>query len=403
MRFDMPCCMNETWISIRFKMGVWISYVDRTGRHRKRCFRDLTEAHNFATNPPKGVAQVLSVPQKLQAQSLQRMEGTNQLTGLLDYEPYQRERVQRPPTPIDCQPIQQTWTHHRSRLSEYFDSADEAAVTLIERYEQGWAINTLAREFHAHRDTIKNLLRHNNIALRTRRFRNLQNARPDWEEAFSKPTPAALYWAGFLMADGSIVQRKGEPTVICRIGVKDSYHIQALCVFAGRGKPLLMKVRGQAPLVGWEVISQRMADDLARWGIVPRKGRHDDTAPNGAACMSIDFWRGMIDGDGSIGWSGASPQIKLTGRRGISEAFIKFIEASIPLHHHGANKKLRIHKYAEGGGTKMILNGQNAVSLCELLYAEVPAGLYLLRKREAAIEIVDIGRYRRRRAAKRFL
>jgi hypothetical protein len=161
-------------------------------------------------------------------------------------------------------------------------------------------------------------------------------------------------------------------------------------------------------MVGWQVISQRMADDLAQWGIVSGKSTLEDVAPQGEARMSVDFWRGMIDGDGCIRMSGNSPQVNLTGRRGINEAFVKFVEASIPLRllprldrtTKQRLRKLRIHEYKKGGGTKVILNGQNAVTLCELLYANAADGLYLRRKREAAIEITK--HYLGKRAADRF-
>ena len=390
-------------------MEVWIAYVDRTGCQRRRRFRNQSDALNFVTNPPEGVAKFLNAPIDLQAKSSQRAEATHRITGFPIRELDRTEHSKYPPTLIDCKPIRHSWSQKKCRLSEDFDSADEAAVALIERYEQGWAINTLAGEFHMHRDTIKKLLVHNRIPLRTRRFRKLQDARPGWEEAFSKPTAAALYWAGFLMADGSIVRRQGEPAIDCRLALRDIDHIRALCDFVGRGKPITHKAKGQAPLVGWRVISEPMAGDLARWGIVPVKGRLDDTAPKGEARLSIDFWRGMIDGDGSIGMSGRSPQVQLTGRRGISEAFIEFVEANLMLHllpryDRTAKRylrKVRIHEYPEGGATKVILNGKNAVALCELLYANAPHGLYLRRKRGAAIEITQ--RYLGTAAIEKFL
>lgn len=188
------------------------------------------------------------------------------------------------------------------------------------------------------------------------------------------------------MADGSIIQRKGDPRISCGLNEFDGEHVRALCEFVGRGQ---LRSYKKLSMVYWGVYSQPMADDLARWGIVPRKGAQDDTAPKGEARMSVDFWRGMIDGDGHIRMSGRSPQIGLTGRRGISQAFVEFLEANIRLRYYRHKKKLTIHEYPSGGGTKVILNGLNALSLCELLYARAPLGLYLPRKRKAAMEITN--------------
>ncbi len=385
-------------------MKVEIEYIDKTGNRRTRWFQDNAEAFRFVVNPPKGVAEIVNAPEEFQLKAQRRGKTKATIAGLRHRDPGWVSGPNKSQPVISSNSIQFSWARKGCRLFECFSSVDEAAAALVERYSQGWAINTLAREFHLHRDTITNLLVENNTPIDRRRFRKLQEARAGWEEAFSKPTASALYWAGFLMADGSIVRSKGEPCVQCRIGLRDIDHIRALCDFVGRGKPQMAKAKGQVPLVGWRVISQLMANDLARWGIFPGKGRLNDAAPKGQARISVDFWRGMIDGDGSIRMSGRSPQVQLTGRRGISEAFIEFVEANLKLHllrrYDSTTKrylrKLRIYEYPEGGGTKVILNGQNAVALCELLYSEASDGLYLRRKREAAIQIT--GQYLERQA-----
>lgn len=377
-------------------MEFWIKYVDKNGCRHKRRFGDKTQRDYFVANWPSGVARIVEISEDLHALLPMNLPFAKSITDLRSQEPEWKEDSQEYPACINSVSIQQAWAKPSCRLSESFSDPVKAATVLIERYKSGWAIETLAREFHTSRKTIKNLLIENWIQPRRRRFRNLQDARPGWEEAFSKATPEALYWAGFLMADGSIGQEKGETKVACWIGIFDSDHIRKLCDFVGRGTPTISEAKRQSRLVGWQVHSRRMADDLARWGIVPGKGKHDDLSPKAEARMSAEFWRGMIDGDGSIGTSRTTPQVQLTGRWGISEAFIEFVEASMPLQHVRRRdpttgrlaKKIRIHKYPKGGGTKVILNGPNAVALCQLLYVSAPKNLCLSRKRDAALEII---------------
>jgi hypothetical protein len=208
-----------------------------------------------------------------------------------------------------------------------------------------------------------------------------------------EPTDAALYWAGFLMADGYVSQPQNGQQLGCGLALVDKDHVQKLCDFVGRGKVSISGTKGKPPLARWGVYSQPIITDLERWGIVSGKGTLDDASPKGEARLSIDFWRGMIDGDGSIRMNGRSPQVTLTGRRGKSEAFIEFVVNRLQLRqslNDFSGSRLggfRIHEYPTGGGTKVILNGKNAVSLCKSLYANAPDGLYLQRKRNAVINM----------------
>ena len=110
----------------------------------------------------------------------------------------------------------------------------------------------------------------------------------------------------------------------------------------------------------------------------------------GYAFDSVDFWRGVIDGDGSLTWSGKSPQIRLTGRRGICEAFVAFVEKHVDLH-LPKRGRLKVYDYNENGACRVVLNAVNAGRLAELLYGTAPKGLYLDRKREQALKMIGYG------------
>ena len=294
-------------------------------------------------------------------------------------------------------PLMKIWrrsdSHHRRRsdshLCKTFSTCEEAAAAIIERYQGGYAFSTIGRKFGISGTVIKELLQANGVEIRTKRRRNLQNARPGWEDSFARPTPGALYWAGFLMADGSIIETKGEATIACRLATKDRKHVEALAAFVGRGEPRYVRAyrKEHGALVDWRVMSDRIADDLARWGVVPRKGRLDHAAPKGDALDSVDFWRGVIDGDGSLTWSGKSPQIRLTGRRGICEAFVAFVEKQVDLH-LPKRGRLKVYDYNENGACRVVINAVNAGRLAELLYGTAPNGLYLDRKRERAMKMI---------------
>ena len=289
-------------------------------------------------------------------------------------------------------PLMKSWGQRNSHLREHFSTCEEAAAAILERYKRGYASSTISRAFGMNETVIKNLLYENDVEIRSKRRRNLQNARPGWEESFARPTPGSLYWAGFLMADGSVVERSGEVSIQCGLTTKDRKHVEALAAFVGRGEAVYRRPyrKEHGALVYWQVLSDRIADDLARWGIVPRKGRIDDIAPKGDALDSVDFWRGIIDGDGSLTWSGKSPQMRLTGRRGICEAFVAFVEKHVDLH-PPKRGRLKVYDYNENGACRVVINAVNAGRLAELLYGTAPEGLYLDRKRDQALKMIGYG------------
>ena len=380
--------------------------VDNKGRRSLLCeYDDERKARRHADRVNKGLRQRLRDwdSQKRKMRQRRRDWDTRdwdfqESKPLLakDRDPSEDTEIDRNRLVID--PLMISWGRRVSQLREHFSTCEEAAATIIERYKRGYAFSTIARNFGMNGAVIKKLLQANGVEIRTKRRRNLENARPGWEESFARPTAGSLYWAGFLMADGSIVERSGEIGIQCGLAAKDRKHIDALAEFVGRGEAIYRRPyrKEHGSLFAWRVYSDRIADDLARWGIVPGKGRIDGTAPKGEALDSADFWRGVIDGDGSLTWSGKSPQIRLTGRRGICEAFVAFVEKHVDLH-LPKRGRLKVRDYDENGACRVILSAANAGRLAELLYGTAPKGLYLERKRERAIKMIGyrIGSRRR--------
>ena len=151
------------------------------------------------------------------------------------------------------------------------------------------------------------------------------NGRPVWE-------PSAAYWAGFLMADGTVAD-SGRIT-IALAGV-DREHIQAWLTFLGCPK---VGIRDEEVRTGdkiyararAQVSSRQLSTDLARNGIIPRKSQADQPVSDGLA-RQPSFWRGMIDGDGTItlpkGKHG--PCLILVGNRSLMNQYVEFVHPII--------------------------------------------------------------------------
>jgi hypothetical protein len=147
-------------------------------------------------------------------------------------------------------------------------------------------------------------------------------------EAFDIVTNDAACWIGFLFADGSVIQQqKGAPQVQLRLSEIDRGHLEKFRQFLDSTHAITTSPPGNfggyqsRPSARYAVTSRRLAGRLLEMG------RYDGPiAPE--LTTSRHFWRGVVDGDGSIfipktGYS----SISLMGCQRLLEAFLRFLTA----------------------------------------------------------------------------
>lgn len=195
--------------------------------------------------------------------------------------------------------------------------------------------------------------------------------------AFDLITPESAYWAGFLMADGCIYNGQKTPQIRLEISTVDLKHIKNFRQFIGgdmpiRHRTLESKITGK--IYSYSSLafnSEKIAYKLANFGIVANK------TSNAKAKLledSVDFWRGVIDGDGCLSWNGKYPQIRLTGSRYLLQQFSDFIFVRIGF-------RLTVGKYhptTYSVGAK----GEKAIEVIRLLYDH--SVIHLKRKKKIA-------------------
>jgi hypothetical protein len=190
------------------------------------------------------------------------------------------------------------------------------------------------------------------------------------ENFFDTITPESAYIIGFIQADGTITEDRFSIST----SEKDKDFLLALAGYMGSNRPLQFvhyKLGNGYRLV---VNSRKMADALRKWGIhSPRTwtaSTHLDLLYN------LDYWRGVIDGDGTLCTSGGKRIIRLVGSRPICEQFLNLVRHN------------RIKTSAGVCPTRRIFTvgftGLPAKLTAILLYKN--ASLYLPRKMEIAME-----------------
>lgn len=203
------------------------------------------------------------------------------------------------------------------------------------------------------------------------------------ESAFDVMTAEAAYWVGFLMADGCVFHRaKGSPRISITLKGADKGHLYKFRRFLGSNAPIRTFVRnggfGRRSQTEFGVKSQRLADALRTYGVVPRKTA---TARVRLLADNRHFWRGVIDGDGwiRVPRRGRPPydlRLGLVGSKFLTRQFRVFARAHVPTRAHVLPRPQR-ELYYFGVGSRL------AAELCRVLYDDAPVALARKAKKAA--------------------
>lgn len=203
---------------------------------------------------------------------------------------------------------------------------------------------------------------------------------PVREDAFSVATPEAAYWIGFLMADGCVLD-----TGVIALGLAecDLSHVEKFRAFLDCSNPITTRTNAKgfkpgARLSSFRVQTPRLAADLARYGVTPRKSMRERVVD---LEDDADFWRGVIDGDGCLSFHPEHPgtvQVILCGGEGIVTQFKEFVDRRFPGGYRQVEPRRGIFYHSVGGA--------RAAKLVRLLYDR--PGPSLDRKRVIAMAIM---------------
>lgn len=254
----------------------------------------------------------------------------------------------------------------------------ETSELIIASYKSGVEVLQIAKDFDIDGSTVYNILKRSNIELR--RGNKSANLR-----VFAKPangyTEFQKYWAGFLLADGCICQPKqGNPMLILGLQDRDKDHVLKFAEFLGATHAVRWNSRSTQWMI--HVRGAYWIDDLAPFGITPQKTH--------TACIPQEFkrdrhfWRGLIDGDGSVRWhktqDGKFANVSITGTLSICEDFCHLIEC-LTKNHFKAIRRNSEHNWSSWA------YAQKAKVLVYWLYSN--SQICLDRKQIIANEIIS--------------
>jgi hypothetical protein len=189
------------------------------------------------------------------------------------------------------------------------------------------------------------------------------------------------YWLGFISADGC-VDRAGLHLIIA-LGRKDRDHLEKFISAINWNGPIVDRIGSKKTLESWvTVCSARLIDDLNALGVTAAKSQ--TLIPwAGSPDLMSHYWRGMIDGDGSVqmpyktyNWW----QVNLTGSEKTIEKFQGWAKeacgTTAKINNRGSYWNMNI------AGTRM------CKKLIEKLYGD--ANVALARKLQLANQLIGV-------------
>lgn len=206
-------------------------------------------------------------------------------------------------------------------------------------------------------------------------------------------TQEQAYWLGFLVADGGIV-RSGTKTYSLRVELAehDRTHVRAFLDALGCNKPVRIRQSGASSykastFVGVSIDSRYLVEALGRLGVTPRKSA---TAKpwDGPPHLMPHYWRGLFDGDGSIGYvrSTGSWTLSICGSEACVRAFATWASAVC-----GSRAKPRHSPKTETCWYWTLCGTPIVKLLAEALYAGATVALPRKRERAGKILALDLG------------
>lgn len=256
----------------------------------------------------------------------------------------------------------------------------EVKALFISDFKAGLSTKALAAKYGVCAHTARRILIREKLV--TKRVKPTLN-----ESCFDETTEASAYWIGMLITDGCVTKNRDEkwaPTITLRLSVKDKAHIEEFRRFLGSSHSLHETVskdpngRGKLfPQVGISLRSKKLARRLAEFGVVPRKS---STALVRQLEGNRHFWRGAIDGDGSVmvRRSDGYPTIKLVGSRQLVTQWLAFVKTFT---------STRATVRSDRNIFVCVISGDGAVSVANELYGDCTTAL--TRKLKKAKAILD--------------
>lgn len=262
---------------------------------------------------------------------------------------------------------------------------------ICQEYLAGLSAKYLTKKYKTSELRVRKILIDGNV-----KIRNRSEARKIYrvdESVFDNLNEHSLYWIGFLFADGCLTQtRSGTWRLSLGLQSSDRNHIEKFKDFLSATNPIEEekrtlisegKVYNRSRI---QILSNKLGEKLTSYGLVKNLKMN----PIELLAKSKHFWRGVIDGDGSvvIHKNTNRCQIIFLGNLDLAVKYQIFVRKLIP------ESVANIRRCGKEGKIFSVgLDGYQAVKLARYLYED--SKVFLDRKKAKAIEMIELNPQRR--------
>lgn len=165
--------------------------------------------------------------------------------------------------------------------------------------KEGGTLTFLAQTYHCRAEAIRNVLLSNNIKIRRRGQKTNRAIKENYFETID--TEKKAYFLGLFFADGNIsLDKRRSPLIRISLKLSDKNVLEEFRNELEVNSKLLYDKRNKKESAILSFRSEKMANDLSKYGIVPNKTYITKHLPIVPQKLLKHFLRGLIDGDGSI-------------------------------------------------------------------------------------------------------
>lgn len=284
----------------------------------------------------------------------------------------------------DCSPatIREVLKKNKVQIKSYYLTTEQELRIISDYQKKKLPMSVVARKHGISASLVCLILARNKISARDAHLSNMKYELNE-QKFDGELDEYQKYWLGFIMGDGCILKNR----ITVELSRIDRQHLVKLKEFLESTHPVKDYEPSQRNPSGsskLEWYSPNMVQTLKNYGIVPSKSSIDVTVPMILA-QSRDFWRGMVDSDGSVkititkeGYE--MPRLSLVGTENLMDLFLTFIQT-----HTDTKTKVR-----RGNGKmlyRVTLEGKPARKIIPVLYGECRVSLE--RKNETAKSIME--------------
>ena len=190
--------------------------------------------------------------------------------------------------------------------------SEEKEKDICEKYlNENWTIRLLSEKYALSRFVVGNILKENNIPIKRHTKRSRLFMKEDYFENID--TEAKAYFLGLLFTDGNVfIGKRKTNQIALELTVRDVEILEKLKKELNTDNKIsYRKNPSRSETVSLRVFSQKMVEDLSKYGIVPQKTKKAKHLPLDLIPDNLkkDFVRGLIDGDGSIFYHGTDKKL----------------------------------------------------------------------------------------------